>query len=237
MLWQVLHWLFLQCGVKCILARWLMPSPKTKKQICSWQSFVMLCQVSCVETQENGNTKYFVRRNRNNILWRNIYVSSCQGGTAVSQGPVATSLQQGTAGSMWSEVDLFGFSASCYLLCYGTGDCSRGDGNHYLWSRTFAKRKHSQMGQTSPPSQHEEGQRVPSGPQSPRPWWRGGSEGVLGWPTMHRGVAVLSSSRQRVAHALGRCVCLGVTCPQPRAVEIPADGEKEASKSQGPFHH
>lgn len=85
-----LAFLLQQCGVKRTLARWLMPSPKSKKQICSWQTFVTLCQVSCAETERNGNTKYFVRRNTNNILWCNVNVI-CQGGTAACWGPVETS--------------------------------------------------------------------------------------------------------------------------------------------------
>lgn len=87
-----------------------MLSPKSKKQICSWQSFVMLCQVSCAESQGNGNTKYFLRRNTNSILRCNIYVSSCQGGTAASWGPVEKSHSRA-----WSEACEVGWLCLSFL--------------------------------------------------------------------------------------------------------------------------
>lgn len=65
----------------------------------------MLCQVSCAETQGNENTKHFVRRNTNSILWRSIYV--------VLQLP-GVPWQQVTAGHGWKHVK---WGGSVCLFC------------------------------------------------------------------------------------------------------------------------
>lgn len=190
-----LAFLLQQCGAKRTLARWLMPSPKSKKQICSWQTFVTLCQVSCAETERNGNTKYFVRRNTNNILWCNIYVI-CQGGTAASLW------KQVRAKHGWKHVKCGDsvFSASCYLSFYGTDDCPKGARNHYLQSRTFAKRKPFQMGQSSP-HKCEEGRCTTSGPYTARLWWRGGSKNVT--CPQARAVEIAAAGRKEAIESQG----------------------------------
>lgn len=64
--------------------------------------------------------------------------------------------------------------------------------------------------------------------------WQGGP-----WVTdaQRGGSAVLHQTT--LVHALGRhvCVCLGITCPQPRAVKIAAAERIEARESQRPCLH
>lgn len=196
--WQVLRWLFLRYGVKCILARWLMPSPKSKKQICSWQSFVTLCQVSCAESQGNGNTKHFLRRNTNNILQCNIYVSSCQGGTAASWGPMEKSHSRA-----WLEACEVGWLFLSFLpvvTCSAMGLVTVPKEREITVSEAEHLQKENAFRWAKPPllPGMKEGQCMPSGPYAPRLWWRAGGEGVPGWRTAHRGVTVLSSSRDWV---------------------------------------